>query len=88
MKNTELNHTAYYFIELFVLLFGFFLILAFSFQLYIQIGILGAVLLCYIVLGLLHHASSHNLHRKIIVEYILVSAIIFAAFLFLNAGRL
>lgn len=87
MKN-GMNHVAYYFIELFVLLIGFFLVLMFPSQFLIQLGILFCILVAYIMIGLLHHASNHDLKRKIALEYILVSAIIFGAFLFLNAHRL
>lgn len=85
---TRIPHQFYYILELLVLTLGFFLIVIVSFNLYFQAISLISVLIIYSLLGLLHHALHHTLRRKIVVEYILVSAVIFTAFIFLSIGKI
>ena len=84
----KIHHHFYYFAELVVLLVGFFSIymLRFSFQL--QLTTLIIVLVFYVVMGIFHHATHHNLKGKIMVEYVLVSMLILAIFLFINTGKI
>jgi len=82
------EHNAYYLFLSLVLLLGFALMLVFSFNLAIQFVILLFVLLTYMGMGLMHHYFNHDLHAKIVLEYVLISTLILTAFLFLNAGRL
>ncbi len=84
----KIPHQFYYILELLVLTLGFFLIIIVSFNLYLQTISLISVLIIYSLLGLLHHVLHHTLRRKIVVEYILVSAVIFTAFIFLNIGKI
>lgn len=84
----RIPHQLYYVAELFVLIVGFFSIYLLSFSFNLQKITLSIVLLFYVLMGSLHHALHHNLRVKIVVEYILVSILIFAVFLFLNAGKL
>lgn len=82
------THNKYYFFELFVLLFGFFLMSFVSYSIYLELATLTMTLIGYIILGLVHHFANHDLKRKIMIEYVLVGSIIFTAFIFLNASRL
>lgn len=84
----KIPHHFYYFAELVVLLVGFFSIymLRFSFQL--QLATLIIVLVFYVIMGIYHHATHHNLKGKIMIEYLLVSALIIAIFLFTNIGKI
>ncbi len=83
-----LGHSWYYFVELLVLLFGFGLLFVLGSNIQIQLTVLAIILATYIGLGVLHHKIHHDLHPKIVVEYILISVLIFAAFVFLNITRL
>ena len=85
---TRIPHQFYYILELLVLTFGFLLIVLLSFSLYFQTISLAFVLIIYSFLGLLHHGLHHTLRRKIVIEYILISAVIFTAFIFFNIGRI
>ena len=84
----KIPHQMYYVIELFVLLAGFFALFAYSFDKNLQLLVLGVVLMFYIILGIIHHKVHHTLKSKIVIEYILISAIVFFAFIFLNTGNL
>lgn len=89
MKDKKLfEHQTYYFFELLVLLGGFFLILLFSYSLNMQFIILIFILMCYTVMGFIHHQINHYFNIKVVLEYILVSALVLCAFLLLNIGRL
>ncbi len=85
---SAIDHNSYYFIELLVLLFGFFLIVFFSYSIILQFMILTILLMSYISLGFVHHFVNHTFSSKIVIEYTLVSALILAGFLFLNINRL
>jgi len=78
----------YYAIELLILILGGSLILFFSFDFAIQIMLLVITLLFYITFGLLRHQAEHDLDTRVVIEYILISAIILASFIFLNITRL
>lgn len=82
------RHFTYYFLEFGVLLVGFVLISAFAYNIYLQVLFLGLTLISYIMLGVIHHEIHHSMKIKIMVEYLLVSLIILAAFVFLNSTRL
>lgn len=82
------RHHIYYFLEFGVLLAGFILVSAFSYNIYLQLLFLGLTLVSYVMLGVIHHEIHHSMKIKIMVEYLLVSLIILAAFVFLNSTRL
>jgi disulfide bond formation protein DsbB len=89
MHNRQIfHHNAYYFIELLILLFGFGMLFVFGSQLFLELIILGIMLVVYIGMGIMHHKIHHDLHPKIVIEYVLVSILIFASFIFLNISRL
>ena len=82
------NHVLLYCIEFLIIGGGFALILAVSMPFYTQLFVLSSVLSLYIVIGLLHHRTHHDISVKVVLEYILVSALIFALFVFLNITRI
>jgi Na+/H+ antiporter NhaC len=89
MKDKDLfHHHTFYFVELVILLIGFFLMVLFSYDLTLQFIILTSVLIFYVVMGFLHHKQNHYFNAKIMIEYVLISGIILAAFLFLNISRI
>lgn len=83
-----LGHHAYYLFELIMLLVGFIVLAVFSFAVTIQLLILIFIVVFYMTFGFVHHFINHDLHPKIVLEYVLISALVLGAFLFLNAGRL
>lgn len=88
MKKQKFHHNAYYFYQFLIFLLGFFFMYLFSQNVALQFMMLVFVLLSYIVLGFIHHQLHHDLKGKIVVEYILISSLVIAAFLFFNAGRI
>lgn len=82
----KIPHQLYYLLELVALLLGFYIIFfltGFNFQ----ILALALMLVLYTGIGLIHQKLHHGLRGKIVVEYILVSAVLFAVFLFLNISK-
>ncbi len=88
MIQIKIPHHYYYFLELLVLLSGFLLIFLTSYYFLLQLGIVFFVLLAYCTLGIFHHKIHHSLGSRIVIEYILISAVLFAAFIFLNIGKI
>ncbi len=82
------NHTLLYFIEFVLIASGFAFLLAVKLPLYTQSWVIAVILISYMVLGLVHHGRDHDINAKVVLEYILVSALIFALFVFLNISRL
>jgi len=82
------NHTLLYLVEFLIIGGGFALILTMPLTFYTQLFVLGAVLFLYIAIGLMHHRTHHDIGVKVVLEYILVSALIFALFVFLNITRI
>ena len=81
------NIVAYIF-EFMIIGSGFAFILALNPPIFTQIFILATILLIYIIFGLIQHKRHNDIHLKVVLEYILVSAIIFALFIFLNISRI
>lgn len=83
-----LPHRSYFLFELIILLVGFIVMGFFSFSVTVQFMILIFILVFYMSFGLIHHYINHDLHARIVLEYVLISAIVLGAFMFLNSGRL
>lgn len=77
-------HINYYILESFFLGIGFFIIYSLSFT--YQIPALITLLLAYSIVGVTHHALRHDIHLKIVLEYIFISLLTFALFMFLKSG--
>lgn len=82
------QHLAIYIIEFVIIGGGFSFLLAFNPPIYSQFIVMFLILTLYIGVGLFHHNRHHDMHLKVVLEYILVSAVIFALFIFLNIGRI
>ncbi len=87
-SNMRKNHTLLYFFEFALIAGGFAFLLAVKLPLYTQSWVLALILVSYMILGLFHHGKDHDINAKVVLEYILVSALIFALFVFLNIQRL
>ncbi len=84
----RISHNIYYLIELLILTGGFYIVFLLGYSVRLQLAGLIAILLIYTTSGILHHKVHHNLHKKIMIEYILISLVILSIFIFLNVGRL
>lgn len=82
------HHSVLYVAEFLVIAGGFALMLSLSLSLYLQLLTLLAILLLYIGIGLFHHNTHHDITAKVVLEYILISALVFALFVFLNISRI
>lgn len=82
------HHGLLYVIEFLIIGSGFAFLLTMSLPFYTQLAVITIILSIYIVVGLLHHRTHHDISIKVVLEYILVSALVFALFVFLNIARL
>jgi hypothetical protein len=76
------EHTIYYIILITILSLGFALAYSSSNRSF-QIGVTVATTFFYVLWGLLHHLINHDLHAKIVIEYILIGAFGLTAIFFL-----
>lgn len=81
-------HNLYYLVELLILTGGFYVIFRLSYSFKLQAIALIGVLIFYTIAGIFHHKVQHNLHIKIVIEYILISLLMLAIFLFINIGKI
>ncbi len=88
MKKFLLHHHRWYLLEVVFLLFGFFLVYLFSYDVSLQFMLLVFILLSYITTGFIHHFIHHDLKAKVVLEYVLISLLILSAFVLLNSSRL
>lgn len=87
MRNVK-HHITLYAIEIIILCSGFIIILNTDFNFWIQFSILGVMLFFYSVIGLLRHTKDNDMHGKVVLEYISISAIIALLFLMLNISKI
>ena len=81
------NHGVYYLSLIGILILGFiFVYVSSPNRSYQMLGIIITAF-CYALWGILHHMLNHNLRGKIVLEYILISALgVSLAFLILKGG--
>lgn len=82
------HHGLLYIIEFLIIGSGFAFLLSIPLPFYTQLVIIFLIVCLYLVIGLLHHRTHHDISIKVVLEYILVSALVFALFIFLNIARL
>lgn len=68
-------HLGYYISLIAILAFGFLLVFLFSPNRELQIAVVTLTTLLYISWGIVHHLIDHDLHAKIVVEYMLVGGL-------------
>lgn len=78
-------HINYYLIEVLILGLGFFIIYMLDSFTY-QIAGVFAVVSLYICMGVLHHYLHHDMHRRIMLEYTIISILVVSLFIFLKSG--
>jgi len=71
LKRILSKHTIYY-ISLVIILSLSFLLAYSSSDRGFQIGVIVATTFFYVLWGIMHHLINHDLHMKIVVEYILI----------------
>ncbi len=81
------NHISYYIIESIILGLGFFIVYSLS-TINLQIMGIVTVVLIYSVMGLVHHKIDHDMHPKIVLEYIIISVLVVSIFVFLKSSSL
>jgi len=69
------RHPLHYFTLLVVLLVGLWGIFLFTYQPMMQLVILISMSFSYIVWGIIHHTEHHDLHPKIIIEYVAIAVL-------------
>lgn len=79
------DHIQYYIFETIVLGLGFFISSSFDQVRSQTLGIIAVVLL-YAGMGLIHHKIDHDIHFKIVLEYVLISILIVSVFIFVQSG--
>lgn len=82
------HHIFLYFFEFGLLGLGFAFLLTTQMAFVYQLLTLGFILASYVLIGLMHHNSHHDITTKVVLEYILISAVICALFIFLNVTRI
>lgn len=82
------HHGLLYVIEFFIIGSGFAFLLTVPLPFYSQLFVITLILCLYMLVGLLHHRTHHDINIKVVLEYILISALVFALFIFLNIARL
>jgi len=87
MRNVK-HHIILYVFEIIILCSGFIIILNSEFNFWTQFFILGVMLFFYTVIGLLRHTKDNDMHGKVVLEYISISAIIALLFLLVNISRI
>lgn len=83
----EKHHSLFYITEFAVISGGFSLILVGGFSFYLQLAILLLIFIFYTSIGLYHHKTHHDITSKVVLEYILISALMAALFVFLNLTK-
>lgn len=80
------KHLNYYMIESFVLGLGFFGVYTLSGSVQMQAVLMAFLVAIYMIMGIVHHRISHDIHLKIVLEYIIIGSFVFAIFMFLKSG--
>ncbi|MFI5265353.1 MAG: hypothetical protein ACHQT7_01255 [Candidatus Levyibacteriota bacterium] len=73
-------------IESFILGLGFYGTYMLSGHIQIQALLMLFIVSMYMVMGIVHHALMHDIHGKIVLEYIIIGSLVFSIFLFLKSG--
>ena len=80
------KHLNYYIVESFILGIGFFGVYMLSGSIDTQATLLAFLILVYVIMGVVHHRLNHDIHAKIVLEYIVIGTLVFSIFLLLKSG--
>jgi len=81
------QHLYMYLFEIILLGIGFIVILNTNLSFWMEYFVLMGILFVYIVIGLVRHSKDHDMHFKVVVEYISIALIIALLFLLMNLNR-
>jgi hypothetical protein len=70
----KISEHAVYYISLVVMFSISFLLAYSSSDRNLQIGVIVATTFFYVLWGIMHHLMNHDLHAKIVLEYVLIGA--------------
>ncbi len=87
MKNLS-HHIVLYIFEILVLCIGFIVILNTDYAFWTHFVILIIMLFFYVAIGLIRHTKDHDIHGKVVLEYISISLIVALMFLLVNISRI
>ncbi len=87
MRNLH-QHIALYVFEIIILGIGFIVILNADLSFWAQLVILLFMLFFYIAVGLIRHTKDHDMHGKVMLEYISISIIVILIFFLINISRI
>lgn len=82
MMKKSSDHWSYYSALLLILGMGFLGAYLSSPQRTLQMAIVVVTTVFYVSFGILHHALNHDLHTKIVIEYVLIGSLGLALMLF------
>jgi len=82
------QHIALYVFEIIILGIGFIVILNADLSFWAQLVILLFMLFFYIAVGLIRHTKDHDMHGKVMLEYISISIIVILIFFLINISRI
>lgn len=77
------KHSGYYIVLFIILVLGFLMAYSNISNKAFQVGIIISTTFFYILWGIIHHLINHDLHVKIVIEYILIGAFGLAIMFFL-----
>ncbi len=81
------THNIFYYLSLFLILaIGLFLALYTSYDKALQMAMIVITGFSYVVWGIIHHLIQHDLHPKIVIEYILIGSLGMTIVLYLLKG--
>ncbi len=82
------KHINYYAVEALILGLGFFAVYLLSSSVFAQTILMVVLLFGYATMGMIHHSLKHDITVKVVLEYILISILVFSLFLFVRSGIL
>lgn len=77
------KHSGYYVVLFVILVLGFVMVYSNISNKTFQIGAIVAISFFYVLWGIIHHLINHDLHSKIVIEYILIGVFGLAIIFFL-----
>lgn len=84
MKYIKHHHTYVFLLAIFLL--GIVLLFQLNYNKQLQAVVVAAMSVWYVIVGILHHATHHDLTSKIVVEYILIGSLGMVIVLFFIKG--
>lgn len=86
MKTFKEKHIGYYASLILIIILGFFLVTAVSYNKNLQMLVVVVTSFFYVLWGIIHHSIHHDLTAKIVIEYVLMGSFGLAVALFYLKG--